>query len=269
MNFYLFAALLTGAAAALASMAVRLVLKGKARDTVSLVVIAGIVALGATSGIPRAIHSRLFGQEELERQIVSAIIEKQIDWMFEDRADIERFARQVVLEAGNDRSRLKTDLARMVGEKTRTQMRYLHDSDIRYVTELIDGAKAMLQYFIDNAQFGNCRTFLLGGYDYPGADDAVMSALIPLLREAVQSGKRGEKNWTKVGEGERDAYNARSLDHLRSIGYTDDQIQATTRIDTTVPAEMESNCRITYEIFAHQLAEYPPEVSATAYLSAY
>ena len=272
MNYYLFLVLLIAAAAGLAHIAVSLLLRGRARDIASVTLIAGIASAGAIvatiSDAPRDFYLRIFAAQDLAKEVESMIAADNLEWLFEDEADLASFAEQAALAAGNQ-TRLEDTAALMIADRTKTRMRLLHEAEIETVIAVVDAAVATMTYFIDNARFGNCRTFLLGSYEYPGVDQSVIAALLPPVRAAVESGLRGEKNWTEVNAEEMAAYNLQTVDHLRAVGYSDQDIAALSRMDTTDPAEMESNCRISHEFFRYMLDEYPPEVAATLYLSAF
>jgi hypothetical protein len=271
MNYYLFLALLFAAAAGLAHVAASLLLRGRARDITSVMLIVGIASVGTfvgtTSNAPRVLYLRLFSEPDLAVEVEAMIAADNLDWLFENEADRTRFIEQAARAAGS-RARLEATAAALIAERTKAQMRFLGDADIKTVIGVIDGALATMVYFLENKQFGNCRTFLMGGYDYPGADPSVITALLAPVRAAVESGRRGEKNWTALGAEEMAAYNLKTVDHLRAIGYGDQQLAGLSRLDTTDPAQMETNCRVSHEFFRHMRAEYPPEAAATLYVSA-
>jgi len=186
---------------------------------------------------------------------------------FDGEADLDSFARQVVAEAGTDPNRLAAALARLTGERAKARMRLLHEARLAEVTGVVTGVIETLSYFIDNAKFGDCSTFLLGGQSFPGTDQQVMSRLTDRLGAAVRSGQRGEKDWVELSAAEQEDYGAQTVSHLLANGYTAGQLQSMTRLDTTDPAEMETNCRFSRDLFAYLVEAFPPEVAASIYIA--
>jgi hypothetical protein len=270
MNFYLFVAMITAAAAGLAHLAVSVVLRGRARDIASVMLILAIAGAGAffatNSNLPKEYYLRLFGEPDLAAEVKAMIAADNLEWLFEDAESLDKFASEAAATARN-RTALEDVSTQLIAERTREQMRLLHDAELAKVVDVIEGALTTMTYFIDNVQFSNCRTFLLGGEDYQGADPAVISAVLVPVSAAVRSGRDGGKDWTKVGAEAMGSYNLQTVDHLRAAGFDDQQLAALSSMDTLDPAEMESNCRISHEFFRYMLAEYPPEVAATLYVA--
>jgi hypothetical protein len=298
MDYLPFAAMVIAIAAGLAGLAARLALPARIRDAGTVAVILGAAATAFLADLPGPLHARLYGpsvpgtpgaapetgaggsllhrllggmsEARRERHIAAIkddIRKQNLDWLFDDDTDIESLARQAMAEAGNDTERLAQASARLVSERAVARMNLLHEARLAEVTGVIDGMIETLSYFIDNAQFGNCRTFLLGGYSYPGADQQVMVRLAHRLGAAVKSGQRGEKDWVELSPAELETHTASAVTHLLENGYTVNQLNSMARLDTTDPAEMETNCRFTRDLFAHLVNEYPPDVAATAYIS--
>lgn len=300
MDYFPFAAMVIAAAAGLAGLMAWWVLPARMREAGTVVAILGVAVIAFGTNLPGPLHTRLFGTssdgklpgggflsdwlgglsegvsrgisdsyaQQLADQIKAGMRAQNYDWLFDGDADLDSFARQVVTEGGSDPEGLTQAMARLVAERAEKRMGLLHKARLAEVTGVVTGVLDSLAYFIEKAQFGNCRTFLLGGFEFPGTDPQVMAVLADRLGAAVKSGQRGEKDWVEVGAAEMDQYTQRAVDSLLDEGYTPEQLGAMARLDTNDPAEMESNCRFTRDLFAHLVREYPPEVAATAYVSA-
>jgi len=299
MDFLPFAAMVIAIAAGLAGLAAWQILPARSRDAGMVVAILGTAVLTFATNLPGSLHARLFGPNPdgtipgnsyltdivegfsegfsggfsnaysgaIAEQIKAELRNESFDWMFDGEADLDSFARQVVAEAGTDPSRLAAALARLTGERAKARMRLLHEARLAEVTGVVTGVIETLSYFIDNAKFGDCSTFLLGGQSFPGTDQQVMSRLTDRLGAAVRSGQRGEKDWVELSAAEQEDYGAQTVSHLLANGYSARQLQSMARLDTTDPAEMETNCRFSRDLFAYLVEAFPPEVAASIYIA--
>ena len=295
MDYLPFAAMVIAIAAGLAGLAAWHVLPARRSDAGMVAAILVTAVLALATDLPGPLHARLFGPnpdgtvpgsgflteifdgfsegysgataDQRAEQIKAELQAQSFNWMFDGDADLDSFARQVVAEAGNDASRLNEVIAQLSGERAKARMHLLHQARLEEVTGVITSVIETLDHFIDNGQFGTCRTFLLGGHSLPGTGQEVMIRLANSLGAAVRSGQRGEKDWDELSAADLETYGAKAVTYLLENGYTGEQLQSMDRLDTVDPAEMETNCRFTRDLFTHLVTEYPPEVAASIYIA--